>query len=60
MRNAYLYSFCIYILYIRRTIEGKEFPMRYHTMISVLKVAITILCQILATLISAIIIKHIL
>lgn len=34
--------------------------MRYHTMISVLKVAITILCQILATLISAIIIKHIL
>jgi hypothetical protein len=60
MRNAYLYSFCVYILYIRRTIEGKEFPMRYHIMISVLKVIITILCQIIATLISTIIIKHIL
>jgi len=34
--------------------------MRYHTMISVLKVAITIVCQIIATLISAIIIKYIL
>jgi len=43
-----------------RTIEGKEFPMRYHIMISVLKVAITIVCQIIATLISAIIIKYIL
>lgn len=34
--------------------------MRYHIMISVLKVAITIVCQIIATLISAIIIKYIL
>lgn len=34
--------------------------MRYHSMISVLKVAITIVCQIIATLISAIIIKYIL